>query len=83
MVLDFRFFRPLSLLSKPVCRRCVFARSVEIPEQCGRDRRRAFAGDITVLNGYDGVFHIIAFQIVNDDLAIGTKLGCKAAGQRV
>ncbi len=38
-------------------------------------------GDITVLNGYDGVFHIIAFQIVNDDLAIGTKLGCKAVGQ--
>ena len=39
------------------------------------------AADVAVFNGNNGVLHIIAFQIVYDDLAVGTELGSEAVGQ--
>ena len=35
------------------------------------------SGDVAIFNGYNGVLYIVALQIVNDDLAVGAKLGCK------
>ena len=39
------------------------------------------SGDVAIFNGYNGVLYIVALQIVNDDLAVGAKLGCKTAGK--
>ena len=39
------------------------------------------AGDVAIFNGYNGVLYIVALQIVNDDLAVGAKLGCKTASK--
>ena len=39
------------------------------------------SGDVAIFNGDNGVLYIVALQIVNDDLAVGAKLGCKTAGK--
>lgn len=39
------------------------------------------SGELAFSMATNGVLYIVALQIVNDDLAVGAKLGCKTAGK--